>query len=88
MSQRRAWLTGGQSDVYAFRIGSMDRVPLLVRPPAQAESLSIDHRTGFLLSFIDGSATVESIADACDMPKSDAPRILYELVKRGILGFV
>jgi hypothetical protein len=73
-------------DVYAFRLGPMVRIPV-VRLPAQTDSPSVDHRTGFLLSLIDGSATLEAIVDGCGMPKSDALRILVELVKQGIVVF-
>ena len=74
-------------DVYAFRLGPLDRVPRVARPPALTDSRSVDHRTGFLLSLIDGVCTLEAIVEACGMPKSDALRILYELVQRGIVAF-
>jgi hypothetical protein len=65
----------------------MVRVPVVVRLPVPTDNPSVDHRTGFLISLIDGSATLEAIVDRCGMPKSDALRILYELVKRGIIVF-
>jgi hypothetical protein len=83
----RANCCAALEDVYAFRLGPMVRIPVVVRLPAPTDSPSVDHRTGFLLSFIDGSATLEAIVDRCGMPKSDALRILYDLVKWGIVTF-
>jgi hypothetical protein len=74
-------------DVYAFRLGPMVRIPLAVKLPAPTDSPPVDHRTGFLLSLVDGLSTLESVVDACGMPKSDALRILDELVQRGIVAF-
>jgi hypothetical protein len=75
-------------DVFAFRLGSLDRVPVVVTPPADTEGSPVDHRTGFLLHLIDGSTTLEAIVDVCGMPRTDALRILCELVQRGtvVLG--
>ena len=74
-------------DVYAFRLAPLGRVPRLVRQPAAAEALSVDHRVGFVVSFIDGASTIDSIVDACGMPKSDALRILHDLVQLGVVAF-
>jgi DNA-binding IclR family transcriptional regulator len=37
---------------------------------------------------VDGVSTLETIMDACGMPKLDALRILNALVQRGIVAFV
>ena len=84
----RATCRAALEDVYAFRLGPMARIPVVVRLPVPTDSPPVDHRAGFLLSFIDGSATLEAIVDKCGMPKSDALRILCELMRRGIVGFV
>jgi hypothetical protein len=83
----RANCCAALEDVYAFRLGPMVRIPVVFRLPAPTDSPSVDHRSGFLMSFIDGSATLEAIVGGCGMPKSDALRILYELVKRGLVVF-
>jgi hypothetical protein len=72
--------------VYAARLGSFDRSPVVVRQPWQGEVQAIDHRAGFLLSLL-GSSTVEAVLDLCGMPKLDALRILDELMARGIVAF-
>ena len=43
--------------------------------------------SGFILSLIDGSSSLEMVLDVCGMPKLDALRILQELVHQKIVGF-
>jgi hypothetical protein len=74
-------------NMYAARIGPLDRVPTVVVPRAQMRWLSMDHRAGFVLSLIDGSSSVEMILDVSGMPKLDALRILHELVQQKIVSF-
>jgi hypothetical protein len=83
----RANCCAALEDVYVFRLGPMTRVPAVARLPVPTDRLPVEHRTDFLLSLIDGSASLELIVDRCGMPKSDALRILYELAKRGIVAF-
>jgi hypothetical protein len=74
-------------NMFAARLGPLDRVPLVVVPRTQMRWLSIDHRAGFVLSLIDGSSSVEMILDVCGMPRLDALRILHELVQQKIVSF-
>lgn len=74
-------------NMYAARLGSLDRVPLVVVPRTQMKWLSMDHRAGFILSLIDGSSTIEMILDVSGMPKLDALRILHELVEQKVVAF-
>jgi hypothetical protein len=74
-------------NMYAARLGPLDRVPMVIVPRAQMRWLSMDHRAGFVLSLIDGSSSVEMILDVSGMPKLDAYRILHELVQQKIVSF-
>ena len=74
-------------NMFAARLGPLDRVPMVVVPRTQMRWLSIDHRAGFVLSLIDGSSTVDMILDVCGMPRLDALRILHELVQQKIVAF-
>jgi hypothetical protein len=74
-------------NMYAARLGPLDRVPMVIVPRAQMRWLSMDHRAGFVLSLIDGSSSVEMILDMSGMPKLDAYRILHELVQQKIVSF-
>ncbi|MDP9000404.1 MAG: hypothetical protein M3O46_09860 [Myxococcota bacterium] len=74
-------------NMYAARLGPVDRVPMVIVARAQMQWLSMDHRAGFILSLIDGSSSVEMILDMSGMPKLDAYRILHELVQQKIVSF-
>ncbi len=74
-------------DVYALRLGPLDRVPVVVMLPKLDPQRAIDSRTGFLLSLIDGSSTLEAILDVCGQPRLDALRLLDDMVQRGIVAF-
>jgi hypothetical protein len=74
-------------NMYAARLGSLDRAPMVVVPRTQMRWLSMDHRAGFILSLIDGSSSIEMILDVSGMPKLDALRILHELVQQKIVAF-
>jgi hypothetical protein len=73
-------------NMYAARLGPLDRVPMVVVPRTQMRWLSIDHRAGFVLSLVDGASTIEMILDMCGMPRLDALRILQELVQQKIVS--
>jgi hypothetical protein len=83
----RANCCAALEDVYVFRLGSLDRTPMVATLPAPTGNRVIDDRIGFLLPFIDGASTIETILDVCGMPRLDALRILDELVQRGIVAF-
>ncbi len=74
-------------DVYALRLESIDRIPVVAMLPNVTPHGAIDSRTGFLLSLIDGSSTLEAILDVCGQSRLDALRILDDLVQRGIVAF-
>ena len=73
-------------EMYAARLGSLDRVPHVAVPPEQVRWLSLDHRAGFVLSCVDGCSTLEEILDVAGMPVLDALRILYELHSQRIIS--
>jgi hypothetical protein len=66
-------------------IGSLDRVPYLAVDATRLLDLKVDHRTGFLLSEIDGRLDLETIVDVSGMPRLDTLRILYRLLEDGIV---
>jgi hypothetical protein len=74
-------------NMYAARLGPLDRVPTVIVARNQMRWLSMDHRAGFILSLIDGSSSIEMILDLCGMSKLDALRILQELVQQKIVSF-
>ncbi len=53
---------------YTTALGRLDRVPKLAVALDRLVSLALDHRAGFLISFIDGQSTVAAIVDMSGMP--------------------
>lgn len=72
--------------LYEAKLGSVDRVPVVVMAREDLKALSIDHRAGFLLSHIDGVSSLETILDVSGMPRLDALRILVELVQKRVIA--
>jgi hypothetical protein len=61
-------------------------VPVLrAAPSALAAERGLDPRAAFLLMFLDGSASIDEVLDACGLPSADARRILEDLVARGLV---
>jgi hypothetical protein len=52
---------------------------------ARLAELTIDHRAGFILSLIDGTATIEEVLDMCPLGELEALSVLADLVRRGIV---
>ena len=72
--------------MYTARIGPLDRVPVVDIASDQLRWLSIDHRTGFILSLVDGVSSLEMILDVSGMAPLDALRMLFELVQQRIIS--
>jgi hypothetical protein len=72
--------------MYAARLGSLDRVPVIMVPAEQLRWMSIDQRAAFMLHNIDGMSTLEMILDVSGMPILDAMRILTELVQQRVIS--
>lgn len=72
--------------MYATRIGPLDRVPVVMVPRDQLRWLSIDHKAGFVLSLVDGVSNLEMIIDVSGMPELETLRILSELAQQRIIS--
>jgi hypothetical protein len=71
--------------IYEGHIGDMTAVPIIAVPLHEISSHSLDHRTGFLLSRIDGMLTFEDILDVAGMPRMEAYQILSRLLRKGVI---
>jgi hypothetical protein len=71
--------------IYEGHIGDMSAVPLVAVPLHEISVQALDHRTGFLLSRIDGMLTFEDILDVAGMPRMEAYQILSNLLRRGVI---
>ena len=74
--------------VYIARLGSIERVPHIVMGPDAIFALtSLDFRAGFLLSRVDGIASIYEIVEGASIPSLEALRILSELLLRRVIAF-
>jgi hypothetical protein len=67
------------------KFGSLDRVPALNVAPSAFASLSLDHRSGFLISQIDGMMTIEDILDLSSMTRLETLMVLSQLFDKQII---
>jgi len=72
--------------MYAARLGSLTQVPIVAIPAEQLRWLTLDHRSGFLLSHVDGVSTLEEILDISGMNHLEAMRIIYELLQQKVIA--
>jgi hypothetical protein len=72
-------------EMYISKLGSCEAVLRVVMSRDQIRDLSFDHRGGFLISLIDGVATVDDVLDISGMPQLEALRLLYELKQEGVI---
>jgi hypothetical protein len=73
--------------LYSSKIGRLDRVVVLALGDSQLRWLGLDHRSGFLLSRVDGFSTLEELLDVCGMPRLEALKTLADLLERGAIRF-
>jgi hypothetical protein len=71
--------------LYSSKIGRLDRVVILALGDSQLRWLGLDHRSGFLLSRIDGFSSVDELLDVCGMPRLEALKTLSDLLERGAI---
>jgi hypothetical protein len=71
--------------LYSSKIGDLQAVPVPAMSETELRWLGLDHRSGFLLSRVDGLATVEEVLDICGMPRLEALKTLVELLNRGAI---
>jgi hypothetical protein len=70
---------------YLEKLGGAELVLRVAMSPSDIQGLSLDHRSGFLTSLIDGVATISEILDICGMQPLDALRLLYEMREQGVV---
>jgi hypothetical protein len=64
---------------------ALESVPWVVASFAELQRLPLDHRSGFILSLIDGRANITTIIDMSAMPRDEVIAILDELVLRRVI---
>jgi hypothetical protein len=76
------------ADKYLARLGGPRVIPRVAMSPDQICALALDHRAGFLLSFIDGAMSIDEVLDVSSMLALEALRIMYELREQGAIEIV
>ncbi len=72
-------------DAYLARLGSRTHVPFTRTSREAALRVPLDHWAGFVLSLVDGKASIDEIVDASSLPEVEALRLLCELRDRGLI---
>ncbi|MEL6545278.1 MAG: hypothetical protein AAFQ82_11680, partial [Myxococcota bacterium] len=68
------------------KIGDLSAVPTVLCPPDQVIWLDLDHRSGFILSQVDGVSSYVDIMEIAGMDHLECALILAELVSGGVIG--
>jgi len=76
------------AEKYLTNLGGRANIPRVAMGAEELRWLALDHRAGFLLSFIDGSMSLDEVLDVCSMPELDALRIMFELRMQGAIEIV
>lgn len=71
--------------MYVSRLGGMRRVPQVALGQEQLRWLALDHRSGFLLSLVDGRSTFEQLLDISGMPSLEALRMMTQLLSQNVI---
>ncbi|MEM6732003.1 MAG: hypothetical protein AAF658_10635, partial [Myxococcota bacterium] len=68
------------------KIGDVHAVPTVLCPPDQVIWLDLDHRSGFILSQVDGISSYQDIMEIAGMDHFECATILAGLVSSGVIG--
>ena len=70
---------------YAKKLGSFDRVPVVVLEPKDVMALAMDGRASMLLALLDGRSSVQAILEIGILNPLDTLSGLAELLDRGVI---
>lgn len=76
-----------EADLLA-RSGSMAGIPVVQKTLAQIRALPLDPVSGFLLSVMDGTMSVEMLIDLSAIPREEVVRGLCLLADHDVISFV
>lgn len=71
--------------LYGSKIGDLAGVPVSILSESELRWLGLDRRAAFVLSRIDGIASVEQVLDGCGMPRIEGMKTLVDLLDRGAI---
>jgi hypothetical protein len=87
-SPERVAVSTDRPTALAAQVDLADRTRVLrhAMTDARVAELALDHRAGFMLSLIDGTASIEEVLDMCPMPELEALSVLANLLRRGVIA--
>ncbi len=66
---------------------SMTGSPVAARSLDELKGMPLDHRAAYLLSWMDGTVDLETLAQVSTMPRAEVIRIVRDLYESGIVDF-
>lgn len=72
--------------MYLSEIGDVHAVPKVLVPPDQIIWLDLDHRSGFVLSQVDGLSSYQELIEITGMGRLESLEILAKLVRDKAIG--
>lgn len=72
--------------MYLDKLGNGELVLHVIMASSDIQNLSLDHRAGFLISLIDGVATIDEVLDMSGMAQLDVLRLLFEMREQGVVA--
>jgi hypothetical protein len=61
--------------------------PAVVMADQDLKRLPLDHRAGFLLSLMDGTVDLDTLAEIAAMPREEVLRVVRDLFESGVVDF-
>jgi hypothetical protein len=87
-AEARAYLRQNESTLvamYESKLGPLSGVPRLAIHAEEVMWLNLDHRAGFLLAQVDGTASFDDLFALSGLPRLDTARILASLLAEGVI---
>lgn len=72
-------------EVYLGRLGGRSHVPFTRATAEALRSAPLDHWAGFILSLVDGKASIQDVIDSSSLTEVEALRLLSELRDRRLI---
>ena len=76
----------GLAEAYLEELGGRESRLVLRCSTSELVAHDLDHEHGFLMSHIDGQATVDEILDVCGRPEHEVLRVLFDLLRRDVIA--
>lgn len=76
----------GLAEAYLAEVGTRASVPFVTAGAGALIAHDLDPEHGFVVSQIDGMATIDELIDVCGKPEHETLRVLHDLWRRDVVG--